>query len=99
MPDAGIQGTIGGGETPGSGGTDGRTPGSPTPPSPGVPGRAPPAGAPQAPAGSGGFALGARSWVASSGATSTGAGCPVSLQRVIDATSAGRAQSAGFLLP
>src|SRR4030081_2352268 len=85
----GIQGTIGGSE--------GRTPGSPAPP----PGGTMPAGAatPQVLSGSKGSGLTARSWIVNSGATSTEAGCPVSLQSVIGATSAGRAQSTGFLLP
>src|SRR5713226_5977797 len=93
-PEAGIQGTVGGGDAPGSGGIEGSTPGRPAGPRGGV---TLPPGGPQAPSRRAGSGLTARSAITNSGATSDEAGCPVSLQSVVGTTSAGRAQSAGFL--
>ena len=83
---------------PGNGGSDGKSPGSPDPSG------APPVGLlpgvePQPASGVAGSGVMTRSVIARSGERSAGAGCPVSLQSVIGETSAGRAQSAGFLLP
>src|SRR5919204_5291340 len=94
---------MGGTDVPGSGGSEGigkggrlgRMPERPEP-SPWFPSDPLPGAEPQAAIGVDGSGVITRSWTVSSGDTSAGAGWPVSLHRVMEETSDGRDQSAGF---